>query len=55
MSPPYKLSYFDIMGLGEPIRIILSYGKLEFEDCRVPRENWPSLKQGKCLGRSFEI
>lgn len=47
MSPPYKLTYFDIMGLAEPIRLLLSYGNLEFEDCRVPRESWPNIKASK--------
>nr|AVT42191.1 glutathione S-transferase s1 [Lissorhoptrus oryzophilus] len=51
MSPPYKLSYFDIMGLGEPIRILLSYGGLDFEDFRVPRENWPNLKPSMPMGQ----
>ncbi|XP_050297816.1 glutathione S-transferase-like [Anthonomus grandis grandis] len=51
MSPPYKLTYFDIMGLGEPIRIMLTYGQLEFEDCRVPKENWPNLKPNMPFGQ----
>ncbi|XP_066254755.1 glutathione S-transferase-like [Euwallacea similis] len=51
MSPPYKLSYFNIMGLGEPIRIILSYGNLDFEDCRIPKENWPTVKPNTPFGQ----
>lgn len=43
--PQYKLTYFDVMGLGEPIRFLLSYGCYEFEDIRVERENeWPKMK-----------
>lgn len=44
MSPKYKLTYFDILGLGEQIRFILSYGRLEFEDFRFPRSEWDLLK-----------
>ncbi|XP_030749148.1 glutathione S-transferase-like [Sitophilus oryzae] len=51
MAPAYKLSYFDIMGLGEPIRVLLSYGALEFEDFRVTRENWPGLKSSMPMGQ----
>ncbi|CAG9763144.1 unnamed protein product [Ceutorhynchus assimilis] len=51
MSPPYKLTYFDIMGLGEPLRILLSYGNLDYEDFRVPRENWPNLKASMPFGQ----
>jgi len=47
MAPPYKLTYFNIMGLAEPIRILLSYGDLEFEDYRFSLENWPTLKPSK--------
>uniref|UniRef100_A0A0A9WZL5 glutathione transferase n=1 Tax=Lygus hesperus TaxID=30085 RepID=A0A0A9WZL5_LYGHE len=31
----YKLTYFNIMGLGEPIRFMLSYMEKEFEDFRI--------------------
>jgi len=51
MTPPYKLTYFDIMGLAEPIRILLSYGELDFEDCRVPKENWPNVKPSTPFGQ----
>lgn len=47
MASSYKVTYFDIMGLGEPIRVLLSYGGLEFEDFRVQKENWPNLKPSK--------
>ncbi|CAL8122955.1 unnamed protein product [Orchesella dallaii] len=37
-----KVYYFNVRGLGEPIRIILSYGGEEFEDIRAPFTGIPS-------------
>lgn len=31
-----KLTYFNIMGLGETLRFMLSYMGKEFEDFRIP-------------------
>lgn len=42
MAPKYKLSYFTIKGLGEPIRYLLSYGNIEFEDVRYDFDTWTS-------------
>lgn len=42
--PSYKLTYFNITGLGEPIRYLLSYGGVDFEDKRVSFDEWPALK-----------
>lgn len=36
-----KLYYFDGRGIGEPIRWILSYGGIKFEDFRVPYNAFP--------------
>lgn len=43
-NPTYKLTYFDVQALAEPIRLLLSYGGKTFEDVRVDREKWPALK-----------
>lgn len=42
MAPSYKLTYFDLTALGEPIRFLLKYGNIEFEDVRVKLgdESW---------------
>nr|UEN71123.1 glutathione S transferase-S5 [Glyphodes pyloalis] len=36
-----KLQYFNVNGLGEPIRYILYYGGLKFEDLRYDYKSWP--------------
>lgn len=42
--PTYKLTYFDVKGIGEPLRLLLSYGGVSFEDVRITFEQWPSVK-----------
>lgn len=43
----YKLSYFNFPGVAEPIRFLLSYLNIDFEDYRFEFEQWPSIKQSK--------
>ncbi|XP_014228121.1 glutathione S-transferase-like [Trichogramma pretiosum] len=40
----YKLTYFNFKGLGEPIRMLLTYGGVDFKDHRIEMEDWPALK-----------
>ncbi|XP_060876817.1 glutathione S-transferase-like [Metopolophium dirhodum] len=40
----YKLTYFNFTALGEPIRFLLSYLNIDFEDNRIEVEQWPSVK-----------
>jgi hypothetical protein len=47
MAPTYKLTYFNVKALAEPIRFLLSYGGVEFEDYRFEKEEWPQLKPCK--------
>ncbi|CAD6228787.1 GSCOCT00006541001.3-RA-CDS [Cotesia congregata] len=52
MPHQYKLTYFNVMGLGEPIRFLLSYGGHQFQDFRVDRLNeWPKMKPDTPFGQ----
>jgi len=43
----YKLTYFNFTALGEPIRFLLSYLDIDFEDNRIEIEQWASIKHSK--------
>ncbi|KAF0773648.1 glutathione S-transferase-like [Aphis craccivora] len=47
----YKVTYFDITALAEPIRFLLSYLNIDFEDFRFQREQWPALKPTMPFGK----
>ena len=49
MAPKYKLIYFPLTGLGESIRLLFIAADVEYEDCRVPYEEWPNVKPGTSL------
>lgn len=49
--PTYKLIYFSLSGLAEPIRYILNYGGADFEDYRMEREDWPKIKPEMPFGQ----
>ncbi|CAG9763146.1 unnamed protein product [Ceutorhynchus assimilis] len=51
MSSQYKFTYFDLTGIGEPIRLLLHYGKLNFVEQRITRDQWPNLKSSTPLGQ----
>ena len=42
-----KLTYFNLRGRAELARLILAQAEVEYEDKRIQREEWPTLKQGK--------
>lgn len=46
-GPTYKLHYFHLAGLGEPIRYMLHYGGVPFEDIRIGAKEWPEHKKSK--------
>jgi len=52
MAPAYKLSYFNVKALAEPIRFLLSYGGIEFEDHRFENDEWPQVKPTTPFGKS---
>jgi len=52
MAPTYKLTYFNVKALAEPIRFLLSYGGVEFEDYRIEKEDWPQLKPSTPFGKT---
>lgn len=48
MPSKYKLTYFPVKALGEPIRFLFKYGGIEFEDVRFNVDDWPQLKPSNC-------
>ncbi|CAH1101308.1 unnamed protein product [Psylliodes chrysocephalus] len=51
MAPSYKLIYFNFTGRGEPIRMLLTYGGIPFEDIRFEVDEWPKIKPTTPLGQ----
>ncbi|XP_026287249.2 glutathione S-transferase-like [Frankliniella occidentalis] len=51
MAPKYKLHYFDLTALGEPIRYLLSYGNLDWEDIRYSYAQWETVKSTMPYGQ----
>ncbi|XP_075215811.1 glutathione S-transferase-like [Lycorma delicatula] len=51
MASKCKLTYFPVKALAEPIRWLLSYLDIEFEDYRFEREQWPSIKPSTPFGK----
>lgn len=47
MPPSVQLTYFNLKDIGEPIRLLLAYGGIEFKDVRVSDEEWPQMKDCK--------
>lgn len=43
----YKLTYFDIRGRAEPIRIMFAVAKLPLDDNRVNEGTWSQLKNSR--------
>lgn len=50
-KPTYKLHYFNVKALAEPLRILFAYAKVDYEDIRVPKEEWPALKPTMPMGQ----
>ncbi|XP_017875129.1 glutathione S-transferase 1-like, partial [Ceratina calcarata] len=47
----YKLTYFNVTGLAEPIRLLLHQSGIKFEDIRFDFEEWPKIKPTTPLGQ----
>ncbi|XP_026284284.1 galactose mutarotase-like [Frankliniella occidentalis] len=47
----YKLHYFDVTALGEPIRFLLAYGNLDWEDIRYDDAKWAEAKTKMPFGQ----
>merc|ERR1712157_720468 len=47
----YKLTYFDIEGLAEKVRLAFVYANLDFEDVRIAQDKWPAMKDKTPLGQ----
>lgn len=48
-NPKFKLVYFNVTALGEPLRFLFAYGGIEYEDVRVDPADWPALKASKSI------
>jgi hypothetical protein len=49
----YKLTYFDLRGIAEAIRLMFHYLEIPFEDIRIKPENWQEFKPSNFLYRFF--
>jgi len=49
--PQYKLYYFDIRGLAEPIRLAFAQAGVPFEDVRFKHDEWPQFKEKMPFGQ----
>ncbi|KAG8467352.1 hypothetical protein KFE25_000668 [Diacronema lutheri] len=50
-KPNIQLTYFDIAGVAEKVRLTCVVGKLPFNDVRVSFEQWPKLKPTSKFGQ----
>ncbi|KYN04890.1 Glutathione S-transferase [Cyphomyrmex costatus] len=47
----YKLKYLNATGVGEPIRFLLNYCGIKFEDIRISFDDWPKYKPDMPMGQ----
>ncbi|XP_070498601.1 glutathione S-transferase-like [Chironomus tepperi] len=49
--PEYKIQYFNVKALAEPLRFLLSYKNIPFDDVRIQKEDWPEIKKTMPMGQ----
>ncbi|XP_011698167.1 PREDICTED: glutathione S-transferase-like [Wasmannia auropunctata] len=49
--PTYKLTYFNVTGLGESIRYMFNHLGIKFEDVRLSFDDWPKYKSNMPFGQ----
>jgi len=47
MAPKYKLTYFDLQGRGEAIRLIFKHANIDFDDHRISFETFGAMKENQ--------
>lgn len=47
----YKLIYFNLRGRAELARLLFAAAGQQYEDARIERESWPSLKASTPFGQ----
>ncbi len=50
---PYKLTYFNMRGRGELIRLLFALAKVKFDDHRIEQSEWPAFKETTPFGQVF--
>jgi len=50
MPVQYKLTYFDLRAVAEPIRLIFTLAGVPFEEERIPFEKWAEIKPTRKIG-----
>jgi glutathione S-transferase len=48
-SQAFVLYYLPLRARAEPIRMILHYGGVNYQDVTIPMTEWPSLKERRCI------
>jgi glutathione S-transferase len=51
MAGHYKVSYFNVRGLGDQIRLLMHDNGIKFEDHRFEFSEWPAIKQTMQFGQ----
>lgn len=56
MAPVYKLKYSDLMGVAEPIRYLLAYGEIKYENVEIKDNiDWIEEKRCKCANSNINL